>query len=173
MRRPAYARAFLDRVAAGERFSLVVIAVSDWSAGKMLTDRPHVARLVVPADADIAALDLSFLFGFDVLVMGGEDAPFYGVSRLALAFGAASVWAEFDDGVWRLENWATHPGVVAMESVKDADALLRRLPALRDIGLLTGQGAYKAPMFREARLAFFGSIFGPTVEARLREKVAA
>lgn len=173
MKRPAYAKAFCDAVSAGEYIALVVLVVHDWPAGKLLTDRPGVVRMVVPADADLADLDLSLVRGFDVLVMGGDDVPFYAVSRLALAFGAASVWAEFDNGVWHLAPCRAFPGVVALDSVRDADALLRVLPARRDAALLAGDGIYRSPAFRDARLTTIGRIFGPTIEARMREKVAA
>jgi hypothetical protein len=172
MKRPAYSSAFLARVASGQPVSLVVLAL-DWNAGRLLTDRLGVCRLVVANDVPVADLDLSILRGFNVLVMGGEEDAFYASQRLALAFGAASVWAEFDNGVWRVESCRAWPCVVAIESVKDADALLRFLPAFRDARLLMGEGAYAAPSFREARIALFGVLFGNHVAERLRARATA
>lgn len=173
MKRPAYAKDFLQRVADGERFVLVVLAVRDWDAGRWFDARGNVARLVIGADDSVVDCDLSIVMGFDVLVVGGEDADFYAACRIALAYGAASVWANFDDGFWRVEHCRMSPGVVAIERIADPEALLERVPLKRDIRLIAGEGVFAAPVFREARIAAWGHLFGAAVAERLRARFAA
>lgn len=171
MKRPAFARALSEQIAAGRPVPLVVLSIHDWSAGKMMADRPGVVRLVVAPEVAVAESDLSLLMGLDVLIVGGADADnadFHAAQRLALAAGAASVWAEYDYGLWRVEPCGR--SVMALEEVAHIDALLDRLPAVRVAHLLTGHGPFNGKMFREARLAAFGSVFGAEVVDRLRAR---
>lgn len=173
MKRPAYARALSDRIAAGEFIALLVVAVGDWRAGELLVDRPGVARVVVPHDVAVSECDLSLVKGFDTLVLGGGEDEFYTACRLALAHGAASVWGGCVEGVFRLAPSRIPPHVVALESLPDADALLDALPVRREVALMRGSGVYGQPVFREARVAAYGRLFGPEVAERLRERIAA
>jgi hypothetical protein len=173
MKRPAYARSLSEQISTGQFVRLVVLSLHDWSAGKMLCDRPGVVRLVIGPDLPLVDLDLSQLFGLDVLVIGSaEHADLDALQRLALASGAATCWGEYVDGLWRVVPCGRR-GLLAVDRVADADELLDRLPALRLAQLLKGEGVFQSPTFRDARLSAMGAVFGPTVEARLRERMAA
>jgi hypothetical protein len=175
--RPAYARKLLERQAAGEPVRLVILVLRDWSACKLMEERAGVVRLVMPPDAEVADLDLSMLFGLDVLVIGeaATDADFLSVLRLALASGAGSVWGDYDEGLFRVEPCGR--GVLAKDHAAHPDAVLDLLPALRLGRLLMRDGVYGSELFREARLAAVGEVFGARMAERLRardaEKVAA
>lgn len=172
----AYARKVLERIASGEPVRLVVISLRDWSAGKLMGDRPGVVRLVVPPDAPLADLDWSPLFALDVLVIGGEMGEMTAVLRLCLAAGASTVWGDYDEGFARVEPCGIR-GLEAKDVAQHVDDLLDMLPNIRTVLLLTGSGVFAAPVFREPRFVLFGALFGARVADRLRarysEQVAA
>ena len=168
LKRPAYARALTERLATGAPVALVVIAVHDWQAGRMVAERPGVVRLVIPPDVAAAEVDLSLLAGHDVLIVGGDLVPFLTLSLLALRAQALSVWGEYEDGICRA---ALLPSgrLVTTQTLPDADALLQALPALRVVAAIAGDGIFAEPAFRPARAAAIGQIFGP----RMAERFAA
>jgi len=106
-------------------------------------------------------------------VFGDADADALdALCRLVLASGAASCWGEYVDGLWRVIACGRR-GLLALDRASDADDLLSRLPAVRLAHLLTGEGVFAQEMFRDARLAAMGVVFGAQVEARMRERMAA
>ncbi len=169
--RLAYAWGLLERQAAGEPVRLVVLALHDWSAGKWIADRPGVVRLVLPPDSNVIDAEVSVLFGLDVLLIGGEPDAADLMLRLVLAAGAASAWGEYDDGLWRVVAIGRR-GLLATVRVPHADALLDALPPVRLQGLLTREGVLGSEMFREARLAAVGEVFGAAMAERLRAREA-
>lgn len=103
---PAYGRELMARRGVGEYIGLVLLVVDDWQGGREYQDRDNVARLVCPEELDIGAADLSMLAGLDVLVCGAtEDARFDAAVLASMRAGAASVWGQFADAIWRVEFW--------------------------------------------------------------------
>lgn len=171
MKRPAYTRALTERVAAGHPVALVVVSLHDWRHGRLLEDRPGVVRMVVPPDVPAGEVDLSLLFGHDVLVLGGDDVAFYTLALMALMVRAQSVWGEFADGLARCETLPSGR-LVTTRTVEDADALLELLPAMRMCAAVAGAGAFADPVFRPARAAAIGQVFGQAFAERWQARSA-
>lgn len=151
MRRPlAYAKDLAARRRNNERVALVVVSVHDWAAGKWFDGQPAVARLVVPDDLPLADADFSVALALDVLVCGMCQEPdFYAVCDALAEAGAASIWGEFDDGIWLVERVArTWVAVDGPYAVPKMSAVLRfnRLAML-----IMRRGLYGSKFFDAAR----------------------
>lgn len=165
MKTPAYAKDLLARRRSGERIGLLVVGVHDWEFGRRLAERPNVARLVVPDDALPHALDWSCAVALDCLV-GGECLPavFMAAAVMLSRVGAASVWGEFDDGIWLLEPLSTasrRRTLFASEGPLKPNDLPAAIRNYRERCLLTRTGVYGTPAFDAARAALYDQIFGP------------
>lgn len=162
-RMPAYARELLEKRQQGKRIGLLLVSVDDWEGGWYLRDKPNVARVVCRPDLDLATADFSVAAGVDVLVCGDASAERLDTATLAcLAAGAASVWGEYNDGLWRVTYWPHwSPHVLAEDGPVAPAALAAALAAFREVAVLLEQGFYGQPMFRPVRaelLARFGLV---------------
>ena len=160
-----YAKALRDRRLAGERIGLLVVSVHDWEAGKYLECQPNVARLVVPQDGLPHEFDWSCAVALDCFLLGRcDEAVFYAAALMLRSAKAASVWAEFDDGIWRLAKgspkWYRH-GLIAEEGPIAPEKFAAALRNYRERCLLTRAGVYGTRAFDAARSALFDQIFGP------------
>jgi hypothetical protein len=148
----AYSRALTERRARRERVGLVVVSLHDWEAGKWFEGRPEVARLVLPADVLVDAADWSVCLACDVLICGdAPDALFYQVCD-ALEKFAASLWGEFETGIYRVErcgkSWFSDDGPF---EVARLGAALREF---RVRAMCFRIGMYGSRMFDSAREAW-------------------
>ena len=176
----AYINALRERRRAGERIGLLVVSVHDWESGKDLEARANVARLVVPPDGLPHEFDWSAVVALDCLLVGQcQEAVFYASALMLRSASAASVWAEFDDGVWRLDSgsakWYRH-GLVAVEGPVLPSEFPAALRNFRERSLLTRAGVYGTRAFDAARTALFDQVFGPLsakAQAWVAEKQAA
>lgn len=160
-RLPAYARDLLDKRRQGQYIGLLLVSVDDWRGGWYLADKPNVSRVVCPPDFDLAGADFSVAAGVDVLVCGeGDPARLDAATLACLAAGAASVWGEFSDGLWRTTFWPHwSPHHVCEDGPVPVEAFAARLAAFRETAVLMQEGFYGQPMFRPVRdelLARFG-----------------
>ena len=165
---PAYGRPLIGRRKAGERIGLLVVAVHDESAGHNYASRPNTARVAVLEDALPHELDWSCAVALDCLVVGACDVRvFYAAVTMLYAAGAASLWGEFIDGIWRLERWqsASAPaGFYAADGPIDPARFGAALAAHRSWALLRGAGVYGTPAFSAARTAEFAHAFGQAAD---------
>jgi hypothetical protein len=165
---PAFGKALIGRRKLGERIGLLVVAVHDWDAGKELASRSGTARVVVDVDQLPHELDWSCAVALDCLIVGGcAEAVFYATATMLFAAGAASIWGEFEDGIWRLERWP-YPGCPSGFLVEDGPVPAARfgtkLAAYRSWALLTRAGVYGTRVFDAARDAEYAKAFGPLAE---------
>lgn len=153
-RAPAYARELMARRAEGQRIGLLLVSVDDWKGGWYFEDRPNVCRVVCPPDFDIAGADFSVAEGCDVLVCGEGAAQRLDMATLAcLSAGAASVWGEYNDGLWRTTFWPHEAPFLLCEEGPVAFAdFAAKLAAFREVQILLGAGYYGKPMFRPVRM---------------------
>ena len=155
MRAPAYAKNLIARRQRGERIGLLVVGVHDWSAGEELVAQAGVARVVVPADTLPHALDWSCAVALDCLVLGECAEPvFWATVTMLYAAGAASIWGEFDSGIWRLERYvskATPQGFYCTGEPVQAGALGQALKINREVSLMTRHGVYGTAPYAAAR----------------------
>ena len=160
----AYSKALMDRRAAGERVGLLVVGVHDWEAGQEMACRQNVLRVVVPQDAMPHEVDFSPCVALDCLICGRCAEPMFFATAIMLhAAGAASIWGEFDDGVWRLERDASKSnskGFVAVEGPIQSGALALSVRAYREWALMTSRGVYGTKLFDAARVSLFDKAFG-------------
>lgn len=175
MKPPAYAKDLLTRRQSGERIGLLVVGVQDWEFGQRIAERPNVARLVVPHDALPHTLDWSCAVALDCLV-GGECPPavFMAAAVMLSRVGAASVWGDFDDGIWLLaplSDQARRRTLVATEGPVAPNDLPGAIRNYRERCLLTRAGVYGTPAFDPARAALYETIFGP-LAAKAQQWVA-
>ena len=175
MKRPAYAAAALAHRQAGKPIEALVVVLDDWQSGVELAESaPNILRVVIPADLPLVDCDWSLALACDVVLIGGDEDRFYAAARLLRAAGAGSVWGHFDDGYVLLDAWPHVPwSIAASAALTEHGELLKAIRNERDANLMTARGIYAEPLFREARLALYGRTFGPVVESRLRERIAA
>lgn len=155
----AYGKALVERRKAGQRVGLLVISLYDWEAGKWFECRPEVARLVLPQDAGVDAVDWSACLALDCVVCGAAvDGTFYEACSALKRAGAASVWGEFDDGIYLLETagkrWCCTEGPF---SVNLLGAALRRH---REASMMLRLGFYGSRVFDTARMALLDNVPG-------------
>lgn len=157
-----YSKALLARRKAGERIGLLVVALHDWEAGENIASREHTARVVVPDDKLPHDLDWSACVALDCLLCGPCPEPvFYAAATMLYAAGAASIWGEFEDGIWRLEHWARMPFGFYAEGGPVTHARLGwALSLYRDWALMARCGAYGTAIYAQARLETFRKVFG-------------
>lgn len=153
----AYANDVAARRRGGERIGLLVVAVGDWEAGLWYDGRPAVARVVLPEDLSVAAADWSVVMALDVVVCGRCAEPlFYAVCAALERAGAASIWGEFEDGIWLLVRarklWFATDGPF---SIARFGAALR---AHRGAAMALSIGFYGSRIFDAARAAIAKTI---------------
>lgn len=172
---PAYGKQLLARRKQGERVGLLVVGLHDWNAGIEIASRSGVARVIVD-ECDLPhELDWSCAVALDCLVVGEvDDSIRFAAVTMLYAAGAASVWAVFPDGIWRLERWVSKlcpQGFYAVDGPVSEARLGRAIDAHRAFGLLTWRGVYGTPPFDAVRVAAFDKIFGPA-SVTMQEKLA-
>ena len=165
---PAFAKPLIARRRLGERIGLLVVSVHDWDAGKDVAARSGTARIVVD-EVDLPhELDWKCAVALDCLIVGDCDTSvFYATATMLYAAGAASIWAVFPDGVWRLERWvaASFPcGFSAVDGPVPPEQLGRALSVHRDWCLMTRRGVYGTKLFDAPRAALFHQLFGVLAE---------
>ena len=161
---PAYGRPLIGRRKAGERIGLLIVAVHDESAGHDLASRQNTARVAVLEDTLPHELDWSCAVALDCIVVGDcSESLFYATVTMLYAAGAASIWGEFEDGVWRLERYVSKAfpmGFYAPDGPFDASRLGWALATHRSWALMRREGVYGTPIFDAARAAEFVRAFG-------------
>lgn len=152
-RPPGYARELLAKRQEGKRIGLLLVAVDDWEGGWYFRDKSNVSRIVCMPDLDIAAADFSVAAGVDCLVCGEAAAGRLDAATLAcLAAGAASVWGEYNDGLWRTTYWPHwSPHVLCEDGPVSPAEFSARLATFRETAILLQDGFYGQPMFRSVR----------------------
>lgn len=162
---PAYGRPLIGRRKAGERIGLLIVAVHDDAAGRELAARPNTARVAVLEDALPHELDWSCAVALDCLIVGAcAERVFYAAATMLYAAGAASLWGEFSDGIYRLERWASKlcpMGFHAAEGPVSPERLGVALATHRSWSLMRRAGVYGTPAFASARAGEFDRAFGP------------
>jgi hypothetical protein len=165
---PANGRPLIGRRKAGERIGLLIVAVHDHAAGNELALRPNTARVQVMIDTLPHELDWSCVVALDCLIVGAcRPELFYATATMLYAAGAASIWGEFDDGLWRLARWhsASCPtGFYADDGPIQPNRLGEALAVHRSWELMRSAGVYGTKLFDAARDAEFTQIFGPLAE---------
>lgn len=159
-RMPGYAREILEKRAEGRRIGLLMVAVDDWNGGWYFRGKPNVERVVCPEDFDFSGADFSVASGCDVLVCGEGAPERLNLATLAcLSAGAASVWGEYNDGLWRTTFWPHEaPYLVCEEgSVSYAD-FAAKLAAFREREILLEAGGYGKPEYRPVRMALLARL---------------
>lgn len=153
----AYAKSVIDRRQSGARIGLLVVAVSDWEAGKWFESRPEVCRVLLTEEVAVDAADWSISLALDCVVCGhADDARFYSVCNALRRAGAASIWGEFDDGIWLLEpvgkRW------LAVEGPYHLGRLGAALRSHREVMMMLRKGFYGSRIFDGARQAILQSL---------------
>jgi hypothetical protein len=170
MKAPAFARGLIDRRRAGERIGLAVVAL-DWESGKDYEGKANVARVVAPSDFDLARGSWLAVASVDVLLVGAvAEARFYEAAAAIWQAGPLSLWADFDDGLHRLEK--TPAGWLAFDGPVPAAKLGGALRLHRDQALLCASRIYGLPAFAPARKAVFEMAFGSLAGEAMRELAA-
>ena len=167
-RSPAYAREVSGRRQSGERIGLLVVAIHDWKAGKWFENRPEVARVVIAQDQPLNAIRFECAHALDVLLCGSGSTKDIDQVATALAKAEpASVWAEYQDGIWRLE-YASREWL-AVEGPYPIQWLGRAIQTHRTWCLMRGEGIYGRPVFAEARLEAYRAVFGAEAQSVMRD----
>lgn len=167
-RAPAYAREVSARRQRGERVGLLVVAVHDWQAGRWFDGRQEVARVVVSDDQPLHSVRFDCAHALDVLICGAGSAKDFEQLADALAKAEpASVWAEYEDGIWRMDR--TKGGWLAVEGPLPVQWLARAIQTHRAWCLMRGEGIYGRPVFADARLAAYASVFGDEARSVMRD----
>lgn len=165
---PVGGRPLIGRRKAGERIGLLVVSVHDDDAGRELALRSGTARVQVMIDTLPHELDWSCAVALDCVILGACRPPvFYATATMLYAAGAASIWGEFDDGLWRLERWqsASCPsGFYADDGPVPVELLGEALSFHRSWALMRRAGGYGTELFDAARDAEFSKVFGPLSE---------
>jgi len=177
---PLGGRPLIGRRKAGERIGLLIVAVHDDAAGHALAQRSGTARVQVRVDMLPHELDWSCAVALDCLVLGECAEPvFWATVTMLYAAGAASIWGEFDSGIWRLERYvskATPQGFYCTGEPVNSGALGHALKINREVSLMTRHGVYGTAPYAAARLAVFRNIFGDkaeVVQGMLDKRMAA
>jgi hypothetical protein len=169
---PAYAREIIARRQGGERIGLLVVAAHDWKHGTWFAERSEVARVVVPPDVPFDQVRFDCAHALDVLLCGAGSTEEFNTLADALALSEpASIWAEYDDGIWRIEP--SSMGWLAVEGPYPLPWLSRAISTHRAWCLLRGEGIYGRPVFAAARQAAFVSVFGDEAKTVMRDLFAA
>jgi hypothetical protein len=165
---PVGGRPLIGRRKAGERIGLLIVSVHDEAAGRELALRSGTAHIQVRVDMLPHELDWSCAVALDCVILGTcSQALFYATATMLYAAGAASIWGEFDDGIWRLERWhsASCPtGFYADDGPVPLSRLGEALAFHRSWALMRRAGVYGTELFDAARDAEFSKIFGPLAE---------
>ena len=165
---PAYGRPLIGRRKAGERIGLLIVALHDGDAGRDLSARPNTARVELLEDALPHELDWSCAVALDCLLVGAcDERVLWAAATMLYAAGAASLWGEFADGIYRLERWVSPLcpyGFYSDDGPIDAESLGRALTAHRAWALMRRAGVYGTPAFDAARAAEFAHTFGPLAD---------
>ena len=149
---PAWAHPVMEKKLAGERIGLLLVSVDEWYGGAQFADRPNVSRICALEDFDIAAGDWSVVAGLDVLVCGDCPAERFALAAVAcLCSGAASVWGEYSEGVFRLELWRVAPYVVTVGPCIPFSQFGSALAAYRETAMLLQEGFYGMEAFQPMR----------------------
>lgn len=150
---PAYSRDLLAKRQEGKRIGLLLVAVDDWQGGWYLYGKPNVSRVTCPPDFEFAGADFSVAAGVDVLVCGQGAVERLDAATLAcLAAGAASVWGEYSNGLWRTTFWPHEPPyILAEQGPVPYEDFAASLAAFRETSILLQHGYYGQPMFRPVR----------------------
>ena len=177
---PLGGRPLIGRRKAGERIGLLIVSVHDDAAGHDLAQRSGTARVQVRVDMLPHELDWSCAVALDCLVLGECAEPvFWATVTMLYAAGAASIWGEFDSGIWRLERYvskATPQGFYCTGEPVNSGALGQALKINREVSLMTRHGVYGTAPYAAARLAVFRNIFGDkaeVVQGMLDKRMAA
>lgn len=151
----AYGIPVMEKRAAGERIGLLLVSVDDWHGGEFFSGKPAVERVCVPEDFDVSVGDWSVCAGLDCLVCGFGDSPRFDATVLmCMQAGAASVWAEFDAGIVRLDFWRhAAPFYVPACAAVSHERFGSALASFRDVALLLEEGFYGNPAFQPMRAA--------------------
>jgi hypothetical protein len=170
MKAPAFARGLIDRRRAGERIGLAVVAL-DWESGKDYEGKPNVARIVAPHDFDLGRGSWLAVAGLDVLLLGMvSEVRFYEAAAAIWRAGPLSLWADFNEGVHRLDK--TPAGWIAVDGPVALSKLGGALRLQRDQALLCASRIYGLPAFAPARKAAFEMAFGSLAGEAMRELAA-
>ncbi len=161
---PAKGRALLARRKRGVRIGLLVVALHDDYAGSDYLARSHTAHIQVTEDTLPHELDWSCAVALDCLLVGQcDDAVLYAAATMLYAAGAASIWAEYPDGVWRLERWtakACPSGFYATDGPVNPSRLGAAIAAHRSWSLMRREGVYGTELFNDSRDDQFDKVFG-------------
>jgi len=167
-RSPAYARELSARRQNGERIGLLIVSVHDWQAGRWFDGRPEVARIVIPEDQPLNAVRFDCAHALDVLLCGAGTTPDFNTVADELAKAEpASVWAEYVDGIWRMEPSSS--GWLAVDGPFPVQWLARAIQTNRSWCLMQGKGIYGRPVFAAARLAAYTELFGDEAPSVMRD----
>ena len=162
---PAYGNALLARRKLGERIGLLIVAVHDNDLGRELAARSGTARVLVHETTLPHELDWTCAVALDCLICDCDETLLYATATMLFAAGAASIWAQFDEGIFRLERYRSdRRGFIAPEWPVAPGALGRAIQAHRQLSLLRREGVYGAPIFDGARDELLASIFGPLAD---------
>lgn len=160
----AFGKQLIGRRKMGERIGLLVVSLHDWKGGGDLLARPGVAQVVLDVDQLPHECDWSCAVALDCLIVGDVDeAVFYAAATMLFAAGAASIFGQFPDGIWRLERWHSKccpVGFYAVDGPIAPTAFGRALAVHRDWCLMTRAGVYGTKIYDAARAAVFDQAFG-------------
>lgn len=170
MKAPAFARGLIEQRRLGERIGLAVVAL-DWDSGKEFEGKPNVGRVVAPADFDLARGSWLAVAGLDVLLVGLVPEPrFYEAALAIWRAGPLSLWADFADGIHRLQK--TPAGWLAVDGPVAPTKLGAAIRLHRDQALLCASRTYGLPAYAPARKAAFEMAFGSLAGEAMRELAA-
>jgi len=165
---PAYAREIIARRKGGERIGLLVVSAHDWKSGNWFEDRPEVARVVIPPDVPFDQVRFDCAHALDVLLCGAGTTAEFNTLASALALSEpASIWADYEDGIWRLEHSSL--GWLTVEGPYPLPWLSRAISTHRAWCLMPGDAIYGRPVFAAARQAAFVSVFGDEARTVMRD----
>jgi hypothetical protein len=151
---PAWALPVMERKQAGERIGLLLVSVDEWHGGELYADKPNVARICALEDFEIERGDWSVCAGLDCLVCGDCSAERFALAAVAcLCSGAASVWGEYTEGVFRLDLWRVAPYFVTTGSAIPFERFGTALAAYRETAMLLQEGFYGSAAFQPVRAA--------------------
>lgn len=161
----AYGKQLVGQRKRGERIGLLVVSLHDWNAGLEMASRAGAAQVVLDVDCLPHECDWSPAVALDCLIVGADvdDSIFYAAATMLYGVGAASIWAMFPDGIWRLERWHSKScpsGFYAEAGPVAPGAFGRALAVHRDCSLLIRAGVYGTKLFDAARAAVFDQAFG-------------
>jgi hypothetical protein len=120
----------------------------------MYADKPNVARICALEDFEIGRGDWSVCAGLDCLVCGDCSAERFALAAVAcLCSGAASVWGEYTEGVFRLDLWRVAPYFVTTGPAIPFERFGTALASYRETAMLLQEGFYGSAAFQPVRAA--------------------